>query len=265
MKLQNQLMVSIPHAGEKVPDLCTWLKSLPEEIFFCDVDRFVDILYSPALQALGLPSVKTEWHRYAVDLNRFPEDVDAGSVEGSSNPVGKFGRGYHWQYTTLKQTLMKGPLSNKQHQELTSLIFTPFHDQIKSMAAQIRAKHGVVYHLDLHSMPSVGTSEHKDPGETRADIVVSDCSGTSASAEFVDLVLAAYAKAGLRVAYNWPYMGGRVTEQYGHPHQGHHTVQVELSRALYMDELTKRLLPKHAGLQEKLKAALQYISQNSLS
>ena len=114
-------------------------------------------------------------------------------------------------------------------------------------------------------MPSVGTSEHKDPGQTRADIVVSDCSGTSSSAAFVDLVLAAYARAGLKVAYNWPYLGGRVTEHYGHPDRGHHTVQVELSRALYMNETTKKIEPKHLGLQEKLKAALQYISQNSLS
>src|SRR5690606_24696093 len=98
-----------------------------------------------------------------------------------------------------------------------------------------------VFQLDLHSMPSQGTSQHRDPGERRADVVISDSRGKSASPEFVDWVISSYARAGFKVAYNWPYFGGRVTEQYGQPSQGQRCGQVELNRGFYMNETTQKL------------------------
>ena len=86
-------MVTIPHSGEKIPPEATWLMGLPEEILMCDVDRFVDRLYVPALTALKIPFIKTDWHRYVVDLNRIPQDVDAASVEGASSAAGLHNRG----------------------------------------------------------------------------------------------------------------------------------------------------------------------------
>jgi N-formylglutamate amidohydrolase len=53
-----------------------------------------------------------------------------------------------------------------------------------------------------------------------------------------------YKTAGFEVAYNWPYKGGRITQTYGQPQKGQHTVQVEMSRALYMDEATKQKKPE---------------------
>ncbi|PWU22422.1 MAG: formiminoglutamase [Bdellovibrio sp.] len=253
--------VSIPHSGEKVPATCTWLRGLEEKILMCDVDRFVDRLYEPHLQ--GVPLVKTEWHRYAVDLNRVPTDIDEQSVEGSHNRAGSHPRGYHWVLTTTEILLMPRPMSHLQHQELTQLIYEPFHAAIQGRYESFR-EHGEheVYHLDLHSMPSQGTRQHRDPGEGRADVVVSDCQGKSAKPEFVDLVITSYVRAGFKVGCNWPYFGGRVSEQYGRPNQGQHCVQVELNRALYMDEVQKTLLPdKSAKTSQKLGRALQLIRQ----
>src|ERR1700749_4203771 len=88
--------ISIPHSGERIPAETTWLHGLPEPVVMCDVDRFVDRLYQPVLEATQLDCVKTEWHRYVVDLNRLPDDVDADSVIGSKNPSGKFTTGLHW-------------------------------------------------------------------------------------------------------------------------------------------------------------------------
>ena len=60
-------------------------------------------------------------------------------------------------------------------------------------------------------MPSVGTSFHKDPGEKRADIVVSDAHGKSVPKEYCDLVVSSYQSAGFQVKVNWPYVGGGIT------------------------------------------------------
>jgi len=263
MEITSPLIVTIPHSGEKVPDETPWLKTLPEEILMCDVDRYVDFLYQPALHKLHLPFVKTEWHRYAADLNRVPEDVDCTSVVGHSNPAGKHNRGFHWVVTTYNQALMKEPMPVETHQKLVKLIYEPFHSSIRDLYQELHAKgYKRTFHIDAHSMPSVGTSMHNDPGEKRADIVVSDCRGKSCSAEFKDLVIAAYCTAGFKVAYNWPYFGGRVTEQYGHPSREQHALQVEMNRDLYMDERNKKLRPEEAKkVQEKVLFALDYIKK----
>jgi N-formylglutamate deformylase len=257
----SPLFVTIPHSGEKVPEFCTWLHGLPEEILMCDVDRFVDRLYEPSLKEQGLPFLKTDWHRYAADLNRIPGDIDQDSVEGNNNPSGSNDRGFHWVVTTYNHRLMPKPMPLSEHQKLVQLIYEPFHESVRNQYEKLfSAGHRNVYHIDAHSMPSKGTKMHRDPGETRADIVVSDCKGKSCDPEFVDLVISSYARAGFKVAYNWPYFGGRVSEQYGAPAAGKQALQVEMNRALYMDEITKKWLPEKAEkVQRQLSLALERI------
>lgn len=254
------LFVSIPHSGERIPDQASWLKNLPEEILMADVDRYVDVLYKTNLQKLNIPYQLTDWHRYAVDLNRIPTDVDESSVVGAPKKVGTHPDGYHWVMTKGEIKLMPAPMSAKNHDELTQLIYEPFHAGIRNYYDYFKKeKFENVFHMDVHSMPSVGTRMHRDPGEKRADIVISDCLGKSCHPHFRDLVIAAYVCVGFKVGYNWPYMGGRVTEQYGQPLAGQHAIQIELSRDLYMDERTKQILPQHQEVQNKLFRALSYI------
>ena len=255
---------TIPHSGERVPDFCEWLASLPETTLMCDVDRYVDILYEGILSNFDIPLIKTEWHRYAADLNRLPEDIDCDSVVDSTNSSGSFSRGFHWVRTTTGLSLMQTPMTREKHDQLVKLVFDPFHTQVKSKILEYkRMGEKDVYHIDAHSMPSVGTLEHRDPGERRADIVVSDSMGKSSKKEFVDLIISSFARAGFKVGYNWPYFGGRVTEQYGNPPAGVHTVQVELNRALYMSESSKKLLSEKAkNVEKKLQVAISLISSS---
>jgi N-formylglutamate deformylase len=263
------LFASIPHSGEKVPASCDWLTGLPEEVLMCDVDRFVDQLYIPTLERMQIPYVKTDWHRYVVDLNRTPQDIDGNVVAGSALPGSQHDgggfkdRGFHWRITTKNFVLMKQPISQKLHDELTELIYKPFHQQVQAQYQKYFSKFQKVYHIDLHSMPSLGTSEHRDPGQLRADIVISDFKGKSCEPSFVDKAMLAFLRAGFKVAYNWPYYGGRLTEQYGKPEIGQHAIQIELNRALYMDEVTKKLNPDNSlKIQKQLSVAIENLYQS---
>lgn len=240
-------LMTIPHSGERVPSETPWLSGLPEPILMCDVDRFVDRLYLPVIQNLNLPHVIAEWHRYVVDLNRLPDDVDQDSVMGHANPSGKFTMGLHWVKTTRGTPLMPKPIPQGLHKQLVDSYFEPFHARVRGLYDKFKSAGAkVVYHIDAHSMPSKGTKAHRDPGETRKDIVVSDWEGKSCDPWFKDLVINAYASTGLSVGYNWPYLGGRVTQTYGQPQLGQQAIQVEINRSLYMDEETKQWLPDKA-------------------
>src|SRR5687767_164164 len=105
------LMITVPHAGESIPEEADWLKGVSPAVMLTDVDRFVDELYRPAAEGLKLPMEVMSIHRYALDLNRLPSDIDPESVEGA--PPAKatsFISGFHWVRTTQGEPLMLRPI-----------------------------------------------------------------------------------------------------------------------------------------------------------
>lgn len=226
-----------------------------------DVDRYVDQLYKPVIDELGFPSVITQWHRYAVDLNRLPDDVDEDSVKGHKNPSGSFTQGLHWVKTTQGEDLLKEPMTPATHEILVQKYFQPFHEGVAQLFSEFKAEgFSRVFHIDAHSMPSLGTQAHRDPGQPRPEVVVSDFLGKSSSDVFKNLVVSSFEKAGFQVGYNFPYIGGRVTQTYGHPEKGQESIQVELNRKLYMDEATKKLKPEKAQVvSQKISEAIRTI------
>ncbi len=75
----------------------------------------------------------------------------------------------------------------------------------------------------------------------RADIVLGDRYGTSCAAVVTDRLEAESVRRGYTVVRNKPYAGGFITEHYGEPAASRHAVQIEINRALYMDERTLEL------------------------
>lgn len=255
---QRALFLTIPHSGEELPPEADWLRALPAATLYSDVDRFVDRLYLPACARFSIPAVIAKVHRYAVDLNRYPDDIDAASVQGAPLPAGTHPKGFHWVQSTRGQLLQPRPMSEELHQAWVHRYHDAFHAEVARVIEECCPGAGEVFHLDCHSMPSQGTAAHADAGQVRPDVVVSDFEGRSSRTDFVEWIEQAFSERGFRVARNWPYKGGRITQRYGKPEGGHHTVQIELNRALYMDEST---LEPRSGDFERLCGALEQVLQ----
>ncbi len=83
---------------------------------------------------------------------------------------------------------------------------------------------------------SVGT-----PASQRPHFVVGDRFGTSCAPEVARTITRVLSGAGYDVQANRPYAGGFITEHYGRPQARVHAVQIEINRALYLDETTLAL------------------------
>jgi N-formylglutamate amidohydrolase len=70
----------------------------------------------------------------------------------------------------------------------------------------------------------------------RPDFVLGDRFGTSCNGELTRLAANQLKALGHAVTLNKPYAGGYITEHYGRPHKSQHVLQIEINRALYMDE-----------------------------
>jgi N-formylglutamate amidohydrolase len=113
----------------------------------------------------------------------------------------------------------------------------PFHEALRELLERTLKTFGCAVLIDCHSMPSVGGPADEDNGFDRPDIVLGDRYGTSCAAAVTAEAERILNRLGYSVVRNNPYAGGFNTEHYGHPAQGLHALQIELNRALYMDEL----------------------------
>ena len=131
------------------------------------------------------------------------------------------------------------PLSPRglaQAQDRIHRFWHPYHQALSALIDETRATFGQAVLIDCHSMPHEAIEAHTRPGQPRPQVVLGDRYGVAAGREVMDRIEAAFASAGLRVGRNAPFAGAYVTQAYGRPLRGVHVVQVEIDRALYMDE-----------------------------
>jgi len=205
-------------------------------------DAYVDQLLSNA-PSLGACLLVANYPRCYIDVNRAETDIDAALLsepwptpleptEKTARGLGLIRRyvvpGVEAQGRTLSVEAVRGRIER---------VYRPYHAALDALVREIFAAHGVVWHIDWHSMKSVGNAMTPDgPGARRPDFVVSNANESTASKEVTEIVVRYLRDAGHTVAVNDPYLGGVIVRHTGSPLRGIHSVQVEINRALYLDE-----------------------------
>ncbi len=93
------------------------------------------------------------------------------------------------------------------------------------------------------------------------DVVIGDRFGASADPAVVDRIEAAFVAAGLSVIRNAPFAGAYVTQHYGRPSRRQHAIQIEIDRALYMDEARIEPRPDFDAFAELIHGVIARIVQ----
>jgi N-formylglutamate deformylase len=205
-------------------------------------DAYVDQLLANA-PSLGAHLLVANYPRCYIDVNRGETDIDAALLaepwptalqptEKSARGLGLIRRlvvpGVEAQARLLTVAAVRGRIER---------VYRPYRAALDALVKEIYDAHGVVWHIDWHSMKSVGNAMTPDgPGARRADFVVSNAREASASKQVTDLVVQYLRASGYSVSVNDPYLGGVIVRSTGSPPRGIHSVQVEINRALYLDE-----------------------------
>jgi N-formylglutamate deformylase len=258
------VLVEVPHAGTAIPLAVQDELSAPHDALLRDADIFVDELYADAPN-LGAALLCARVSRYVVDLNRAQDDFDSATVSDSAATLGTQPRGVVWRATTDGRPVLRKPLTYAALQKRLEHYYVPYHQALQKSLDALHAQFGFAVLLAGHSMPSRGRSLHVDAGVRRADVVPGTRGRTTADARLIDLVDAHFREAGLSVRHDDPYKGGFATTHYGRPASGVHAIQIELNRALYVDEQTfERKVGDFERLQMLLGALITKLGQLDL-
>lgn len=243
--VETPVLVEVPHAGLAVPESVRGQVAVSREVVLRDSDIYVDKLYAES-PSVGATLLAASVSRYVIDLNRAPDDVDPQTVPDHPDPRGVQPRGVVWRVTTEGRPAMREPLSYEALVHRLARFHEPYHRTVREELASKRERFGHAVLLAAHSMPSVSRSGLSNV--QRADVVPGTRGRTTADARIIECVDDHFRAAGLTVRHDDPYRGGWSTAHYGRPSEEWHAVQIELNRALYVDEDTSQ--PKDGPFEE---------------
>jgi N-formylglutamate deformylase len=143
------------------------------------------------------------------------------------------------------QEIYRDRLGVEEALQRIETLYKPYHRALRRLINRVHQHFGTAIIVDCHSMPSVGVSRDEP---RRPDIVIGDRYGTSCASLLPDLVEDVMGRLGYSTGRNKPYAGGFITEHYGNPASGLHAIQLELNRAIYMDERRRERGPRFAEI-----------------
>ncbi|MEJ6392871.1 N-formylglutamate amidohydrolase [Gymnodinialimonas sp. 2305UL16-5] len=233
------VVVASPHSGRHYSPTFLRASVLDERTIRSSEDAFMDQLVGAA-PSLGAPLLAAEWPRAYLDLNRSADELDPGVIDGVGRVVQtpriNSGLGVVPRVVANGRAIYRGKLSRAEAEARIAQIWQPYHSELDGLLSTAKESFGRAVLMDFHSMPHEALDSVARPGTRRPEVVLGDRFGASAGSEIVDVLEQGFLDAGLVVSRNAPFAGAYITQRYGRPTRGFHAVQVEIDRALYMDE-----------------------------
>jgi N-formylglutamate amidohydrolase len=236
------LVFDSPHSGTEYP--ADFGYACPLEILRTSEDTHVDDLYGEAPRH-GASLVGALFPRSYIDVNRNLADIDEALLDaawpGKLAPGEKtrLGMGLVRRLAKPELPVYDRRLTVAEVEGRIARFYAPYHAMLQAAVDRLHRKFGAVWLVNCHSMPARGSRMSSDgPAAVRADFVLGDRDGTTCAPEMTDFVARLLRGRGYSVRINDPYKGVEIVRRHGRPTERRHALQIEVNRALYMDERT---------------------------
>ena len=260
------LVLASPHSGADYPVDFLAASRLDALTLRRSEDSFVDEIFG-AGPTLGAPLLRARFPRAYVDVNREPFELDPTMFEdllpnfvNSQSPRVRVGLGTIARVVASGEEIYARKLKFSEAAQRIETLYRPYHRTLKQLLDATQERYGFAILLDCHSMPSAGGDRDRRDRSPRADMVLGDCHGTSCHPVITETAHRVLNAKGYTTALNTPYAGGFTTAHYGRPAAGAHCLQIEINRALYMDERTFERKPFLAQLGEDMRDLTEALS-----
>jgi N-formylglutamate amidohydrolase len=249
------------HSGSVYPPAFVAASRLDALALRRSEDAHVERLFASVVE-LGAPLLRANFPRAFLDVNREPFELDPRMFDGRLPPYANTrsmrvagGLGTVPRVVADGQEIYARRIPVGEATARIEALYKPYHRVLRALIQRTAREHGHCILIDCHSMPS--SSLGRD-AEVKADIVLGDRYGTACAPGLIDAFDGAFRARGFRTVRNKPYAGGFITEHYGEPNLGRHALQIEVNRALYMNEASLALT---AGFPDLVRALCAIVAE----
>lgn len=216
---KKPVLITIGHASTFVPADIRRLMTLSDKDIQKNADLYTDLIYD-------IPSahvVKAKISRLVVDVNRAPDDIESESELCSEGVVVRITRDGRFVYNEEpKPESISRRIETYHHS---------FHEEVERYIDDVKLL------IDGHSMWSISPKLAKNPGASRADIVLGNRRYATCNYKITKFFRDAFSDLGYNVKLNDPFEGHYII--------GYHCsrrrtpgLQIEINKRLYLDEKT---------------------------
>lgn len=251
------LVLASPHSGRNYPMEFLASSRLDALSLRRSEDCFVDEIFAPAAD-LGAPLISALFPRAYLDPNREPFELDPAMFDGpvpsyvnSRSARVQAGLGTIARIVASGENIYAGKLRFRDALRRVERCYFPYHAALRGLIEETQAQFGYCILLDCHSMPSIGLPPEIAAGG-KLDMVLGDCYGSSCVPAVITAAEMVLRTQGYGVGRNAPYAGGHTTRHYGRTADGVHALQIEINRALYMEERTLERRPFISSLAQHM-------------
>lgn len=210
-KIQNSIIIHIPHSGLKIPKNNFTNEVLLQEDVFESTDWYTDEIFNT-----DLTTVKTNLSRIYVDFERLEED-----------DMDKFGRGFY--YTNNVDGILFRDNSEKEN---VLKLFKKYHNDFDVLVDEKLKENGFCTIIDCHSFNEEKLSFESDL--QRPEI----CIGTN---EFhtpkwlIEKTINFFKNEEFEVLENSPYSGTFVSQKHYGKDKRVFSIMIEINKKLYLN------------------------------
>ena len=264
LRQETSVIFSSPHSGRDYPAAFLAASQLNTAQLRSSEDAYVDRLFARA-PLFGAPLLCAVAPRAYVDLNRAHDELDPALIDGIAraveNPRISSGLGVIPRVVAGSRAIYRGKISRQDAQDRLDQYWHPYHHALQSLIDSTHARFGEVILIDCHSMPHEAIATHARSNQPKPDIVLGDRFGAAAGREVMEQVEQSFVAEGFRVARNSPFAGAYIAQHYGRPVSRKHVIQIEIDRALYLDEAKVEPSPRFAEISVRLNRVVAQIAQ----
>lgn len=280
------LIFDSPHSGSDYPNDMNAVHPLLY-LRQCE-DLYVNAFFQDVAPQNGATYLGALFPRSYIDVNRAPDDIDpllCSDDMTATNPVWQgdiwrdlwpyapdpskrsdLGIGVIRRLLTSQSPLYDRPLSIHELAHRLSTYYAPYHRVLQEQHDRLYQKFGQVWHVNCHSMPSykkrrgVNLSHFFPDDYKRPDFILGTRDGTSCDNSLTDFMAMSLGDMGYSVGINDFYKGVYILQHYGRPDHNRHVIQLEINKALYVDETTTKVKKSFKKLMGDLSILIDELS-----
>ena len=209
------LLISVPHAGQIIPQEVKDYCALSPEQILADSDEGASEIYDMKSEVAGF--VTTDIARAIVDMNRAENNRSRDGIIKT--------------HTSYDVQVYHQPIVEDLIETLLDRYYRPYHKQLSEVSANVK------FGFDCHTMAAVGPPSAKDSGCERPNICLSNAYSTCPQDWFEKITHCFEESFNSEVSINHPFKGGYIVRSHSSEIPW---VQVELSRAPFLEIAEKR-------------------------
>ncbi len=258
------MILTSPHSGRAYPEEFLASSRLNALSIRRSEDSFVEELFAAGPE-LGMTLLAADFPRAYCDANREAWELDPDMFEdplpkyvNTASPRVTVGLGTLARIVATGETIYRRKLRFAEAEQRVLRCWQPYHATLQGLIEAARQEFGSCLVLDCHSMPR---SFPDAVGGRHANVILGDGYGTACTPKVTGFVEAALARLGFTVGRNDPYAGGYITRHYGQPRDNVHVLQIEVARALYMDERRIEKTADFPALSARLREFLTSLAE----